>query len=202
MALDAAWLHLEGELKLLSGNFRNFAAAKPVSSASHFTLVDECLLEGLLSRVWQCWNVFCRRCVIQSCVGTVDATGRAITGLNRAISEADVSGAAIRAKRGGTSVCWGKPNTDLRAEPTWGDIDVLTKIVTRLCPANSINLLAAFSSAHVSAKTLQVIRNSAAHNHAQNLSEVLMLRSSYIAFQIEHPTQACSGLNRSQTIFW
>jgi hypothetical protein len=51
-------------------------------------------------------------------------------------------------------------------------------------------MLAGFSSSHSSAKALQLIRNAAAHNHAQNLSEVLTLRSSYVVFSIVHPIQA------------
>jgi hypothetical protein len=37
---------------------------------------------------------------------------------------------------------------------------------------------------------LQVIRNGAAHNHHQNLDEILKLRSAHIASQIGHPTHA------------
>ena len=128
--------------------------------------------------------------MIQSCVGTVDATGRVVASLPDALSEGHFSAAAIRAKKRNNPPYWGSHNTVLRSEPTWGDIDVLIKLLTCLCPGNSANLLAAFSSAHASAKALQVIRNGAAHNHSQNLSEIQALRSSYIAYQIGHPTHA------------
>lgn len=85
MALHAVWTQLDEDLNLLSALIRDFAAAKPsLDSPSHFFLRDECLLEGILSRVWQVWNRFCRNCVIESCVGTVDAVGTVIAGLPEA----------------------------------------------------------------------------------------------------------------------
>ena len=78
----------------------------------------------------------------------------------------------------------------LRVEPTWGDIDVLVKVLTRLCPNNAAQMLAGFSSGHHEAKAIQLIRNAAAHNHTQNMAEILTLRSSYIVFPITHPIQA------------
>lgn len=191
MALHAVWTQLDEDLNLLSALIRDFAAAKPsLDSPSHFFLRDECLLEGILSRVWQVWNRFCRNCVIESCVGTVDAVGTVIAGLPEATSEAHVSGAAIFAKKRAGQPNWGTPNTILRAEPTWGDVDVLTKILTCLRPANSPKMLAAFSSGHASAKALQLIRNGAAHNHVQNVNEIEKLRSAYVVFPIVHPTHA------------
>jgi hypothetical protein len=190
MALANVWTAFERELDSQSTYIRDFAAAKTLSASSDFSYLDECLLEGLLSRVWQTWNDFCRSCVIESCVGTTNAMGATIVGLPNASSEAHVSGAAINAKRAQTGPCWGAPNTVLRHEPTWGDIDVLVRVLTRLSPNNSANLLAGFSSSHPSAKALQLIRNAAAHNHAQNMSVVLTLRSSYVVFPIAHPIQA------------
>ena len=56
---------IEAEFDALSNHFRDFAASKPsIGSASSFTLLEECLLEGLLSRCWQSWCIFCRTCVI------------------------------------------------------------------------------------------------------------------------------------------
>lgn len=189
MALHAALTRLEGDLDLLSANLRNFASTKPLVGASDFSVLDECLLEGLLSRVWQAWNLFCRTCVVESCMGTIDVAGAAIVGLADAVSAEHVSGAAMRAKSGKTP-CWGLPNAILRLEPTWGDVDVLSRIITRLRPSNFAKMLAAFSSGHPSAKALQVIRNGAAHNHVQNLADIHKLRSAYLVFAIGHPTHA------------
>ena len=83
----------------------------------------------------------------------------------------------------------------------WGDADVLTNILTRLRPENSGNLLAAISTVHAKAKALQTIRNGAAHNHAQNLSEIQLLQSAYVAFPIAHPTHSMFGLSHGRAIF-
>jgi hypothetical protein len=190
MALSVVWTSFEQALDSQSVHIRGFAAAKTITASTDFSLLDECLLEGLLSRVWQTWSDFCRRCVIESCVGTTNANGSAIAGLPNAASDEHVSGAAINAKKKQTGPFWGTPNTVLRNEPTWGDVDVLVKILTRLRPSNSAKMLAGFSSSHPSARALQLIRNAAAHNHVQNMHEVLTLRSSYIVFPIAHPIQA------------
>lgn len=191
MSLYAAWTQFSGELDSLSRHLRDFAAAKsPLNSSSHFSVLDECLLEGLLSRVWQAWGNFCRSCVIESCLGTIDGAGVVITALPDATSDAHVSGAAIRAMKAPNPPFWGVTNTVLRAEPTWGDVDVLVKILARLRPNNFTQLLAAFSSGHSSAKALQLIRNGAAHNHVQNLNGIQTLRSAYLVFPISHPTHA------------
>jgi hypothetical protein len=112
-----------------------------------------------------------------------------------------VSGAAIRAKKQPNPPYWGAPNNLLRAEPTWGDVDVLVKILTRLRPVNFAQLLAAFSSGHPSAKALQLIRNGAAHNNVQNLNDIQALRSTYLVFPISHPTHALFWIEPNSSDF-
>src|SRR5262245_27145020 len=133
MALDAAWFQLNSELDPLSKHLRDFAAAKPaIGSASHFSFLDECLLEGLLSRIWQAWCRFCRVCLVESCLGTQDGSGATIAALPDALSDAHVSKAAIQAKQGSRPPYWVGTNTLLRIEPTWGDLNILSTIITRL----------------------------------------------------------------------
>jgi hypothetical protein len=191
MALDTAYAEFGGMLDLLSQHIRGFAATRPPISSVQPSLLDECLLEGLISRAWQAWSNFCRNCVVESCIGTVDSRGRVISGLPQATTEEHVSGAAIRAnQKRNLAPYWGQPNAVLRAEPTWGDADVILRVLTRLRPSNVGQLLAAFSSSHSSAKAIQRIRNGAAHNHNQNLSEIQGMRSAYLAFPITHATHA------------
>jgi hypothetical protein len=202
MALHAAWAKLASDLDLLALHLRDFAAVKPLlNSPAYFSLLDECLLEGLLSRVWQVWCGFCRSCVMESCVGTVSGAGVIIAALPEATTEAHVSGAAIRAKSRPNPPYWGLPNTVLRVEPTWGDVDILVKILTRLRPANFGQLLAAFSSGHSSAKALQLIRNGAAHNNVQTHNQIQALRSAYVAYPIGHPTHAMFWIEPNSSDF-
>lgn len=203
MSLQVAESKLSSDLDILSKYFRDFAATKSgITSASNFSLQEECVLEGLLSRAWQSWCTFCRSCVIESCIGTVDGTGATIPPLPDATSDAHVSGAAIRAhNKSAKPPYWGNTNTVLRFEPTWGDIDVLANVLQRLRPANVGKLLPAFSSRSSSAKTLQLIRNAAAHTNVQSLGEVQGLRSRYIVFPIGHPTHALFWIDPSSKDF-
>lgn len=202
MTLQAAWADLSNALDPLAQLIRDFARTRaPLNASGQFTLPDECLLEGVLSRAWQAWSNFCRACVVKSCVGTVLSTGGIVTALPDASSEEHVSGAAIRANRRSSPPYWGQTNVILRVEPTWGDVDVLVKILTRLRPANVIQLLAAFSTSHASAKALQTIRNGAAHTNLQTLHAIDALRSAYVVFTIGHPTHAMLWLEPKSSDF-
>jgi hypothetical protein len=137
-------------------------------------------------------------------MGSVSATGTVIAALPNAHSEAHVSAAAIAAKPQRASQPYWKPaatNSVLRYEPTWGDVDVLTRLLLRLQPSNHQQMLAAFSNSSASAKALQFIRNGAAHNHSQTMADVLGLRSSYLVFSIGHPTHALFWIEPSSGDF-
>jgi len=203
MALQDAFDRLTFNLDWQATFLRDFSSNKKgIGSASDFTLQDECFIEGLLSRVWQSWCKFCRSCVIESCMGTVNGQGKAIAALPHAFTEQHVSGAAIRANRKSAKPpYWGSPNALLRAEPTWGDVDVLANVLPKLKPTNSIELLSAFSSGYQSAKALQVIRNGAAHEHSQSFGEIQKLRSRYVVFPIGHPTHAMFWIDPSSKDF-
>lgn len=189
------WKQLNSDFNKYFNEFDIFIKSQSGSfSASNFRLKEECYLEGMLSRVWQSWCIFCRSCLIESCLGTVSTSGVSISRLPFAHSESHVSGAAIRAKDNrAKSPYWGNTNSVLRLEPTWGNVDLLVDIINRLSPNNSAQLIAAFSSGSINAKTLQVIRNATAHNNRETDLEVQNLRSRYKTFPITHPIQA---------IFW
>lgn len=192
MALYDAWGRFATDAATLSGLLRAFATGGPaIAAASRFSLADECLLEGLLSRAWQAWGTFWRTCAFESCMGTVDGSGALVPAHPFALSEAHASGAAVRAKnRNFRPPYWGSTNATLRLEPTWGDVDVLARIIPRMGPANLSQLLAAVSAGSQSAKALQYIRNAAAHNNPQTMQDVLAIRSQYIVFPVTHPIQA------------
>jgi hypothetical protein len=80
-------------------------------------------------------------------------------------------------------------------------VDVLVKILTRLSPTNSNQLLAAFSSASASAKAMQLIRNGAAHDNNQNRIEISRLQSAYIVFPTGHPTHSMFWIEPTSSDF-
>ena len=191
MVLTAALTQLDTDFTTLTTHLRDFATKKPtINSASNFSILDECVLEGLLSRGWQSWCKFCRTCVVESSIGTTNSTGVPVAALPQATNEFVVSGAAIRAKSKPNPPFWGAPNTTLRLEPTWGDVNVLAKILPRLSPNNATQLLSAFSAGSPSAMAMQLIRNGAAHDNSETRAEVLKLQAAYIVFPISHPTHA------------
>ena len=192
MALANHLALLQTGLDELHAELKQFISSRgSLHATTQFSLNDECLLEGILSRIWQTWCKFCRSCLFESCMGTVTASGRVITPHPCATTAEHVSGAAIQARQfrpGG--VYWGNTNSSIRKEPTWGDVDVLVDIVTRLSPINASQLAAAFSSGWSSTKAIQKIRNASAHINIETMAEVQGLRPGYISFPIGHATHA------------
>src|SRR5262245_60987158 len=100
MSLVAASAQLTQELDSFLQHLKDFVAQKQtLRSAADFVATDEFLLEGILSRIWQSWCLFCRSCVVHSCLGSVSSAGVAVPALAAATSEWHVSNAAIMAKR-------------------------------------------------------------------------------------------------------
>lgn len=107
----------EGDLMEPTRVFEELATKKTFTDARDFTTDDLCLLEGVLSRIWQAWCRFCRETIMESCVGTTDLSGP-VAGLPTAVSKPHVSAAAVQVKNR-QRVTWVGQNTLLRLEPTW-----------------------------------------------------------------------------------
>src|SRR5665213_974840 len=73
MALTNVWTTFEQELDSQSAYIRGFAAAKTFSGSSDFSYLDECLLEGLLSRVPDDGYLIC---IARKEVGDTECTGK------------------------------------------------------------------------------------------------------------------------------
>jgi hypothetical protein len=174
--------------------YEELATVKTFNSATDFTLDELCLLEGVLSHVWQAWCRFCRRIIMESCQGTQNCSGVAIPAVALAHSDSAVSGAAVSIKRKRKNI-WGAPNSVLRDEPTWGDVDVLLDIIVGLSPANSVVLTGMCTMAASSAKILQAARNAAAHHNFQTVASLIKLSGPYSVFSISHPCQAMFWLD-------
>lgn len=200
MSLDALHASLEVQLARLVTPFEELATTRTFSSSADFSLDEECLLEGVLSRIWQSWNWFCREMVIESCIGTQSLSG-AIPQHPKASSIGNISAAAIRAKQKKFPTWSGTSNIKLRIEPTWGDVDVLLDIVTALNPVNALNLKNVCTLAEPGAKILQTIRNAAAHNNIQTMTSLLRLSPAYNAFSITDPCQALFWIESSSGDF-
>src|ERR1035438_9698757 len=189
MPLLALHASLETELDAAMVLYEELGTSKSLTCAADFTSHDECVLEGILSRIWQSWCRFCREFFIESCMGSTTVGGTPIPALPHAFTAEAVSFAAIKAKQS-KQPYWNGANSTLRHEPTWGDVDVLLGIATRLSPANASTLSSMCTMASPSAKIVQAIRNSASHFNHQSMAEVARLSSAYVTYPINHPSQA------------
>lgn len=189
MPLEGIQSALERELSESIRAYEELATKKTFAQASDFVHEDICMLEGILSHIWQGWCHFCRDLIIESCMGTTDISGNHFAQVTGAVSEQHVSFAAIRIKQNRAPI-WGQQNLVLRYEPTWGDVDVLTDIITGTGVANGTTLRGMCTMASPGAKILQKVRNAAAHHNFQTVAELQRLSGAYISFPISHPCQA------------
>ena len=143
-------------------------------------------LEGWLSEVWQTWCRFCRRAVVESCLGSVTCSGVILQPTYA--SEGHVSFVASKQKRGVAPRALGV-NTVLRLEPTWGHVDKLLEVIQALAPPNAVGLSSAFGTVP-SIEHVRLIRNSTAHMNTQTMAEVMTVQPQYVAFPVRHPLQA------------
>jgi hypothetical protein len=143
-------------------------------------------LEGWASDWWQAWCRFCRRIVVESSLGCINAGGVAIPSVHA--SDAHVSHIAWKQKAGIAPATPGT-NSILRKEPTWGDTDKLLEIISAVSPANAPSLLSAFGTVP-NVDHLRLIRNAAAHMNAQTFGEVIALQPLYRSTPIQHPLHA------------
>jgi len=183
--------HTQFELELDEWTrvFEELATTRTHTGAADFTIEEECLLEGLLSRIWQSWCRFCRSTLVESCMGTVTVSGDLVPALPDAISEVHVSKAAMRAKKQ-QQPFWLGTNTELWKEPTWGDTDGLLDIVLRLYPSNHSTLTGMCTLANVGSAILQAARNACAHDNVETRANLIAQSTAYTTFPVTHPIQS------------
>jgi len=196
MSLDAIQAAFESEIAESVRAYEELATTKTFARAADFDHEDTCMLEGVTSHIWQAWCRFCRTLIVDSCIGTTDASGNLIPQLPGALSEQHVSGAVIRIKNGRTPT-WGTLNAVLRFEPTWGDIDVLTDIIRGTAPANATKISGMCTLASTSSRIIHRVRNASAHHNTQTMTELQRLSSGYKTFPIAHPAQALFWVDSS-----
>lgn len=149
---------------------------------------DVMFLEGLVSALWQHWSLFCRRVVFSSALGCVTRSGNAVTACVTPLLWERVSYISWRVHSGG-AINTGNLNTDLRREPTWGDVQKVQNVIATLSPANAQQLITCLGSVSRGPIDVQLVRNAAAHRNTQTLAAIRMLNIYYNAKKISHPAQ-------------
>lgn len=193
MDLQTNFKKLQARLRIAEERFITFQAAMPSRlDHSHWMF-----LEGLSSTTWQYWGTFCRSVVIDSALGARTASGVILPPC--AGSWEEVSHVASRAAKGRAAVNGGT-NSDLRAEPTWGDPGKLNVVINALPLGNKNTLVSSFGAASY-IPHLQTVRNAAAHRHHQNTANVLALRPYYQVARLRHPSEALLWLEEQTKSF-
>lgn len=162
-----------------------------VSSTVSRRVDRSALQEGLVSSLWQTWCYFCRDLVITSTIGTKTSNGANTTSALAGRTEAEVAFAAMR-------LAHSRPIGNIRPiagdhlEPTWGNLNKLSLIVTGLAPSNKQEILTA-TGACVLLRDLQLCRNSSAHISKDSIRDIRSASVRYTSPKFEHP---------SDIIFW
>ena len=147
--------------------------------------------EGLISAMWQAWNHFSRSAVILSAQGTLTSTGVPTNSRYSHLSERELLFVCRAA-------AFGKPAGDIRPlignhlEPTWGDARKINRIVRKIQPSNTENLITGFGLRSLSLD-LQVVRNACSHISYDRIVDIDQMRVRYTDTQFSHP---------SDVLFW
>lgn len=175
---------------LMRLNTLDKAFERHFSSPSVSKTVDRfALQEGLISSLWQAWCEFCRDSVIGATQGANTTSGILVSSPTySARTELEI---AFVAKQ----LASAKPVGTIRSvagrhqEPTWGDVNKLTLIVSGLAPTNVSTMLSGFGSA-AAIKDLQTYRNASAHICRDTLAMVKATRVRYQDTTFKHPSDA------------
>lgn len=74
-----------------------------------------------------------------------------------------------------------------RLEPTWGDQNVLIKVIPVLAPSNTTDLLSGFGLPFYAHRHIQIIRNACAHLNSETIADVRNLLPFYKGRKFSHP---------------
>ncbi len=152
------------------------------------------LTEVLLSDMWQSWCKFNRTMFLSSCWGTKARNGDLITGIAAGKSWQRLCYEAKQSAFGNNTTPQGHLNFLMRKEPTWGDLDVFLRIISRVQPSNEQQLSTAYGSFH-NIKQLQLIRNACAHKNQETFLDVKLLNRHYSGAAISRPTEVAWKFN-------
>ena len=145
--------------------------------------------EGLISILWQIWNYFCKRVIVESSLGSITTSGSVSTSQFSHLSEDRLLYVCRHAARNGGNLRRIGVLRGSFEEPTWGDAVKIDRMVNYLNPSNKQNLLSGFGLRTLS-MDLQKVRNACAHISHDNIEEIKNLQLTYASRQFNHPSDA------------
>lgn len=200
MSLEQQYRKFTHRLDSAERHFAEFRA----NFNGKFRSRDWMFLEGLLSTTWQHWGHFCRKVIIESCLGTSTSEGVVTASCVTPACWERVSYIASSVARNRNPQD-GALNSDLWKEPTWGDTQKLQSIIEKLGPNNKNTLISSFGSTNIISH-IQTVRNAAAHRHRQNVGDVMALAPYYSAGPLRHPVEAAFWMEEQYKqpafLFW
>jgi len=145
------------------------------------------LQEGLLSNLWQSWNLFCRDILIASAQGANTAAGVLTTSPYAGLTEPEIAFVFQKLSRN-QNVGTIKPLSGRHFEPTWGDPVTINRISVGIGASNSSSLTSAFGGL-ILVSDLQKCRNACAHLNMESLVLVTNARVRYDDTSLRHPSE-------------
>jgi len=145
------------------------------------------LQEGLLSNLWQSWNLFCRDTLIASAQGAITSAGVLTTSPYVGLTEPEIAFVSQRLSRN-EPVGIIRPLSGRHLEPTWGDPVKINRISVGISASNSSSLASAFGGL-ILVSDLQICRNACAHLNLDSLALVSAARVRYSDTSLRHPSE-------------
>lgn len=142
--------------------------------------------EGLISNLWQAWNLFCRDIVIASAQGAYTVTGTLTTSPYAGLTEAEITYVSSKLSRS-QPIGLIQPLRGRHLEPTWGDAAKLNLISVGIRASNSSSLASAFGGVSL-ISDLQKCRNACAHLNSETVAEIVAARVRYNQTFLNHPS--------------
>ncbi|MCE1395335.1 hypothetical protein LWU68_00215 [Enterobacter cloacae] len=144
--------------------------------------------EVLISDIWQGWCHFTRELLMSSCRGTTARNGNIIPKRAGDNTWQRLGYEAKQAANQANASANGHVNFAIRKEPTWGDLDNISRIIGQLKPNNENYLVGVYGS-FSQLKDLQLVRNACAHKNVETLQTLMPLASRYSFGVPERATQ-------------
>jgi len=145
------------------------------------------LQEGLLSHLWQSWNLFCRDIVISSAKGANTKAGLLTTSPYSGLTEPEIAFVSQQLSRN-HAIGIIRPLSGRHFEPTWGDSGKINRISLGIAATNSGSLASAFGGMLL-ISDLQKCRNACAHMNMESLTLVKDARVRYDDTSLRHPSE-------------
>lgn len=170
-------------LKIADGAFERHV----VDPSLNYRFDHYAFQEGLLSNLWQSWNLFCRDILIASAQGAITVTGALTTSPYSGRPETEISYVSTKLSKN-QSIGTIQPLAGRHLEPTWGDAVKLNRISVGISASNSGSLASAFSGVNL-ISDLQKSRNACAHLNSETVALVVAARVRYDDTSLRHPSQ-------------